>query len=223
MDGQTIVSIAIGAVITLMTFWLAYKKTIGAQDERVRAASQELIASVLKRVAVEREYMMPALFSEIRRAKAYRAGIAVDRLITFSEARGVVLAEVIDNNFLDQASKNAIIALLEQSSEPISAGADTSAAAKSSGRQDFWLSIIGVLAALTGLGSSLLAASLSFDSGLLKATEKIAEIFPSGASGFFITGLGIVLLSAAATWLASIIFERQGGRSKSFLSKKGGD
>ncbi|SEG59533.1 hypothetical protein SAMN04488115_107202 [Bosea lathyri] len=116
-DGQTTASIVIGIVVSFWTYWLSYKRTIGAQDERVRSTSNELISSVIKRVAVEREVMSHVQFRTIRRAKAYRAQIDNDRLISFDDARAVVLSDVIDNNFLDQVAKSAIIDLLDKSGE----------------------------------------------------------------------------------------------------------
>ena len=71
-DGQTLFTFVVGTVVTLITFWVGYKKTIGAQEERTRAANQDLIASVLRRVAVEREVMQAVQFEYIREAKSYK-------------------------------------------------------------------------------------------------------------------------------------------------------
>jgi hypothetical protein len=114
-DGQTIVSIALGAALTIVTFWIGYRKTIGAQDERLRAASAELCASVIKRVAVEREVMTAEQFAAIRQAKSYKAQVQTEKLISFDNALNTALLETIDNNFLDSASKKTIIELIDSS------------------------------------------------------------------------------------------------------------
>jgi hypothetical protein len=64
----------------LVTFWIGYKKTIGAQEERARAVNQELISSVLRRGAMERAVMEEKQFQHIRNAKSYKSSIPVRRL-----------------------------------------------------------------------------------------------------------------------------------------------
>jgi hypothetical protein len=45
-DGQTVASIVIGAAISVVTFWLGYRRTVGAQEERVRIANSEIISTL---------------------------------------------------------------------------------------------------------------------------------------------------------------------------------
>jgi hypothetical protein len=123
-DGQTLFTFVVGTIITLATFWFGYKKTIGAQEERVRAANHDLISSVVRRVAVERQAMDFGQYNLLRGAKSYRSGLPVERLIPFGDALSIVLLDIIDNNFLDQAAKTAIIALLDQSRASVPEGPD---------------------------------------------------------------------------------------------------
>lgn len=115
VDGQTAFSIVVGLAATIITFWLAYRKTIGARDERLRAADQELCNSVIKRIAVEREPLNIEQFAALRRAKGIKAQVPASRLISFGDALSIALLETIDNNFLDTPSKNSIIDLLAKS------------------------------------------------------------------------------------------------------------
>jgi hypothetical protein len=114
-DGQTLFTFVVGTIVTLLTFWVGYKKTIGAQEERTRAVNQELVSSVLRRVAVEREVMEAVQFQYIKTAKSYKSNVSSQRLIGFDDALSIVLSEIIDNDFLDPASKKSIIELIEKS------------------------------------------------------------------------------------------------------------
>jgi len=114
-DGQTLFTFIVGTIVTLITFWVGYKKTIGAQEERTRAVNQELISSVLRRVAVERELMESGQFGHIKTAKSYKSSVPIQRLIGFGDALSIVLSEIIDNDFLDASSKKSIIELIEKS------------------------------------------------------------------------------------------------------------
>lgn len=115
MDTQTVISIVIGVVVSVATFWLGYRRTVGAFEERIRNANSALTASVVKRIAVERETMSSPHYALLKRAKAYSLSIDIQKLLTFADAKAIVFSEIIDNNFLDQASKNAIIDLLDKS------------------------------------------------------------------------------------------------------------
>lgn len=114
-DGQTLFTFVVGTIVTLVTFWVGYKKTIGAQEERTRAVNQELVSSVLRRVAVERELMEANQFGHIKTAKSYKSSVSIQRLIGFGDALSIVLSEIIDNDFLDPSSKKSIIDLIEKS------------------------------------------------------------------------------------------------------------
>ena len=114
-DGQTVFSIIIGALLTIVTFWIGYKKTIGATEERIRASNQQLISSVLKRIAVEREPIDMIQYFALQTAKSYRNSVPAQRLISFADVLAIVFLETIDNNFLDAPSKTAVISLIDKS------------------------------------------------------------------------------------------------------------
>lgn len=115
VDGQTLLSIVLGAALTIVTFWIGYRKTIGAQDERSKNANLDLCSSLIKRIAVERQPVNRKQFTHLRIAKSIKSTTQVSKLISFDDAISVVLLEVIDNEFLDSASKNNIIQILDAS------------------------------------------------------------------------------------------------------------
>ena len=152
-DGQTLFTFVLGTIITLITFWVGYKKTIGAQEERVCSANHDLVSSMVRRVAVERQAMDAGQYQLLRGAKALPIGLPVERLIAFGDALSIVLLDIIDNNFLDQAAKAAIIALLDQSRSTTPEGPDkkNERDKKESKMREAALASLGFLSAFTGL------------------------------------------------------------------------
>lgn len=114
-DGQTIFSLIVGLIVSWLTFWWGYKNTIGAKEERIRAANFELTAAVLKRIAIEREPVTATQFDAVRRTKAYRAAVPERRLWPFAHILDAVMTDIFDNGFIDKSAKSAIIEVLYQS------------------------------------------------------------------------------------------------------------
>ncbi|WP_147272277.1 hypothetical protein [Phyllobacterium salinisoli] len=114
VDGQTVLSIIIGLAATSLTFWIAYRKTIGAREERVHAANRDILATVLQRIAVEREVLSDAQFEAIRKARSYRSDAPFHRLFIFREVLEIVLSDVLENRFLDKQAKNDVIGVIER-------------------------------------------------------------------------------------------------------------
>jgi hypothetical protein len=104
LDGQTIVSIAVGIIVTIATFIIGYKQTIGARDERLRSANLSLAASVLRRIAVEREQMPLDHFEALKRATSYRAMVPEPRLHAFTQSLDIALSDTLASEFLDTDS-----------------------------------------------------------------------------------------------------------------------
>lgn len=115
IDGQTAFSIILGSILTFGTFWIGYRKTIGAADERLRSANIDLCNSVVRRIAVERAKMTHDQFSALRRAKSFRSQVSINRLMNFNDALDYSMLEIMDNDFLDSPSKDIIINLITDS------------------------------------------------------------------------------------------------------------
>lgn len=113
LDGQTFFSIVIGAAISLITFWLGYRKTKSAHIEKLKSCNSELVSSVARRVAVERQAMNDEQFASLKLAKAYERSVVANHLIDFTVAKSVVFAQIVNSDFLNESSKNEIISLLE--------------------------------------------------------------------------------------------------------------
>ncbi|MDW9409080.1 hypothetical protein GOB43_14030 [Sinorhizobium meliloti] len=115
MDGGTVFSTVLGLAATFATFYVAYRKTEGAREERLRATNLELVASVFRRIAVERESLPLGHFSAMRKAKGYKAQIDANQLSGYSDVLDLVTCEAIENQFLDKAAKADVLKIIEES------------------------------------------------------------------------------------------------------------
>ncbi len=200
-DGQTVVSLFVGSVLTLATFWFAYKKTLGAQDERARTAGQELILSVQRRVAVEREPISVGQFDEIRRAKSIRSSVSINRLLDFSDVLACVLADVVDNGFLESSSKTEIIHLINQSKNTGLALPSTPrmVEVEKNKQREKTIAILATLAAMVGIAGGFLAALIPFE-----AEHRLSEGLSSSSKKdllFLVAILTATLIAAVATMI----------------------
>jgi len=223
-DGQTIFTSVVGGLFSLVTFIIGYKKTVGARQERFRAANQELIASVLRRVAVEREVMDATQFQYIREAKAYRTSTPIQQLVVFDAALSVVLSEIIDNNFLDQPSKNAIIDLLAQSrkssaevsSQPLGGDSQLEQGPRALGLLS--LGVAGLGAAATGFLSNYVKNAL--DAAGAVADRIILEWIPIVILTAALSGVAVFLVGYFSAYVENLR-KRNGGKPGAKVSLDG--
>lgn len=114
-EAQTLVSIIIGAIISIATYLLGQRRVRGAEHERISALNNQLVDAVIRRVAVDRQIMPGEHYEYVRSAKSQEAGINKTVLLTFEQAKARVFSAVIENDFLDVPTKNTIIDLLSHS------------------------------------------------------------------------------------------------------------
>lgn len=209
-DGQTLFTFIVGTIVTLVTFWIGYKKTIGAQEERARAVNQELISSVLRRVAVEREVMPAQQFQHIRNAKSYKSAIPVQRLIQFDSALSIVLSDIIDNDFLDSMSKKTIIELIEQSRGSLEVAQPASENDRSIKREEdqAWRKAaffsLGLLSVAAGVVSSLFSKNFLSDSSQVIGFDSRADVLK-----LFLLITAVIVTGVAALTAVWVLIRRQ--------------
>lgn len=190
IDTKTAISILVGAVISVGTYWLGARKTRGAVQERIRAANGQLVDAVIKRIAVERQPMPEAHFRFLRSAKAREAIINENDIITFLEAKADVFAAVVSNDFLDASGKNAIIEVLDASTE---AGPDETEPLPTAKARSIRYSLANSVAVLISGIAGLVGvfATLNFDEITPTTTERAGQ--PDW--------VGIVLLAVIAIFV----------------------
>lgn len=193
-DGQTLFSLVIGLIVSAATFWWGYKNTIGAKDERVRAANFELAAAVQKRIAIEREALTALQFEAIRRTKAYRAAVPERRLWPFGHILDIVLTDIFENSFIDKPGKQEIIQVLEKSrtyelEAKAKEGADAS--------PDYSSAVVSVLAVVsTAVGAIgyLLTDKLGpLLKGIENGSSRASETLPFGIASLIAAATVIII------------------------------
>lgn len=105
LNELTAVSLAVGALVALVIFYVGFRKTFGARRERTRVSNLALATTVLRRTVLEREVMPSSQYYALRKAKAYQFKLRPERLLNFKEALDLVLCEMLENPFLDRDDK----------------------------------------------------------------------------------------------------------------------
>lgn len=114
-DFQSLFYTGVGVAVSVVTFWLSFKKIAGAVEERVRSINATLMSSCIQRIAVERSILSAEQFYSMRRAAEYRADLPQNCLFDFYQALDSITLDVMENRFLDKDSKQNIIDLLRES------------------------------------------------------------------------------------------------------------
>jgi len=172
--------------VSLGTYWLGARKTRGAAQERVRGANTALVASLIRRIALERQVMPGTHYAYLRSAKARESGIAVTSLLNFEQAKADVFSAVVSNEFLDVAGKNSIIELLSQS---VDDGSDNSVLkSPDDGTRDSSFASVLSLGVSLAFGVGALFLSLSID--------KFMPLFRDVSKGSGWTEIGLLALVA---------------------------
>lgn len=206
-DGQTVVSLFIGLVVSWLTFWWGYKNTVGVREEKIRGANFELAGAVLRRLAVDREPVTAAEFDAIRRTKAYKAAVPERRLWPFGHILDAVLTDIFENNFIDKTAKAAIITLLEASRvSDREAVAKEDAGSKADDRPP-----VGLLAGASAFAGALSAIAYAVFSQLdapkkLDLDVSAGSIFLQGVLAIAGTAIAMVAMFKAFT---TVKLERQ--------------
>ena len=179
------------AVVSIGTFWLGYRQTIGVRQERIRNADREIESSLLKRIALQN---FTPDFSDIERAISGMAVIArvpVTALRSADNVINLLLMRVLQNDLIDDNHRARIIGLLRDLSSKgrvQNEGTSSGEKAGSSRRiQNTWtLPIIAVL--------TLLSASIGTLVFILTSKNEFAS---SSSLIYFFVALLVVVATAA--------------------------
>lgn len=210
MEAQTVFSIVVGIVVTIGTFWIGYRQTIGAREERLRSANLLLIAAALRRIAVERQVLPVTHYASVSRAVAYRSSVLVSTLNSFEVTLDIALSDILASEFLDLTSKNSIVNIIEESRGSI-------VVEEKAEQKTYWSFESGVLSVAL-LGSSALFGSIAY-----VVTSVGSLDVPSDLIRSVIPYMGII---AVVTGVISYLFSYMSGRRKnvvfnnSFLAKQ---
>jgi F0F1-type ATP synthase membrane subunit c/vacuolar-type H+-ATPase subunit K len=154
-------------------FWLGYRRTTGVRDERIRVANQEMVAIFVRRTTIEKAAITVEDVERVRNAKAYKYQINPSSLLGPYEIADQVYCSVIENEFIDAASKQNIITTVStafKKSDQAELGEIDSTEKR---RESKWVFIVDRIAIISGL-FGVIAAALG--------SKILANIFDSGAA-----------------------------------------
>src|SRR4051794_7395347 len=89
-----------GIVISLITFWLGYKQTIGAKQERIRATDAEIVATVMKRILLEDFEPTRQELDRFIRGKALSNRLSVSDLRQTRDLVSVLWARLLEDDLV---------------------------------------------------------------------------------------------------------------------------
>jgi len=198
-DGQTLFSLAVSLAVALATFYWGYRNTIGVREERIRTANGEVVASALRRLAVERERLTGEQFDAIVKTKSYRAAVSEVRMTSFDRILDAVTTDIIDNVFLDKNAKEEILSLVDESRLIPSTTVEFRADQKGDKKIEIGLALAGLAA---GAASLVLVSSFWYP-----APDKVPVATSSARDGYLIAILGtvgVVVMSAIFDFIRTV-------------------
>lgn len=198
-DGQTLFSLIVSLAVALATFYWGYRNTIGVREERIRTANGDVVASALRRLAVERERLTGEQFDAIVKTKSYRAAVSEVRMTSFDRVLDAVTTDIIDNVFLDKTAKEEILSLVDESRLIPSATVELRADQKGDKKIEIGLALAGLAA---GAASLVLVSSFWYPP---------ADQAPSTAStaresllALVLAAVGVVVVSAVFDFIRTV-------------------
>ena len=188
---------AIGVVVSLVLFLLTYRQTIGARRERARAARDELMRVVLKRVLLEGFNPTPAELTDLTQAKARERNVHVSDLLSPTELLVDVQGAVFGNDFISEDIRTVVLGRLRAAASQAREAelatdqdpASTAPSQQNQGQQRL-LAVAAALISIVGALVSIVPGS-------------------SHTVGDFFVGLGISALAVTAAGLGLRLRETQ--------------
>ena len=99
----------IGVIVSVGLFLAAYRKTLGARKERIRAANTELEKTLLKRIVLES--YMPAVdeVGRIIEAKARDYAVKTKDLLSESQMLNTLFTRIVESDLINPEQRNDIL------------------------------------------------------------------------------------------------------------------
>jgi hypothetical protein len=113
----------LGVVLTVIFFLIGYRQTLGAKKERIRAANEIIIDTLLRRLILEPNFSIPA-----KEVEKFISGKALDARLTYSdvisgrELEAIIYSRIVDNDYVAADARKTILARVNECfriSEPL--------------------------------------------------------------------------------------------------------
>jgi hypothetical protein len=104
------VGLAVGGIlVSLLTFWLGYRQTIGAKQERIRATNAEIESTVLKRMLLEGITPSFRDLVHLISGKAITANLSVGEMRSVDDFVDVLWMRVLENDLIPAERRKEIL------------------------------------------------------------------------------------------------------------------
>jgi hypothetical protein len=91
---------AIGIAVSLVLFWLGYRQTIGARDERAAAANADVERLILRRILTGTNWIQRSALDRVFRAKAQDYRVSRDSLMSVDQLIDTLFCRVLENDLV---------------------------------------------------------------------------------------------------------------------------
>jgi hypothetical protein len=148
LDAKDVLLWLLGLAVSLLTFWLGYRKTIGARQERARQANTELERLVLRSILLDQNRLSADDIQAIRRAKASDFQVSLAQLSDTSLLLDIIFLRVSENDYIETKAKRAAVRHIRQvtSSDRVELRAKRERYKTIVNRGEFFLALISVIA-----------------------------------------------------------------------------
>lgn len=199
MDINILLTIFLGLGIPLLTFFITYKKTIGASKEREKTAYREIVSLIAKLIAHEKINPNFDIINGLIKSKAreYNVNLDVSYIPTIFED---VMAKFIENEFISQSVKKNLIDKVQLTQKEIFEAKETKEATFREKEPSFNDNYIILLSTVAALVASIITVIIAVQEKII--SEPIEPLtFGLSKQGFL-----ILLLAFITTLTITLIF-----------------
>lgn len=188
MDINILLTIFLGLGIPLLTFFITYKKTIGASKEREKTAYREIVSLIAKLIAHEKINPNFDIINGLIKSKAreYNVNLDISYIPTIFED---VLTKFIENEFISQDVKRNLIDKVQLTQKEIFEAKETKEAMfreKEPSFNDNYRILLSTVTALVATITAIIVVQENF------IPEPIEPTFGLSKQGFLILLLAFI-------------------------------
>ena len=92
----------LGIVVSIILFWIAYRQTIGAKKERIKAANDKLIDTILRRVVLEDYHPKIEEINRIIEGKSRDFKVREKDLLSSAQILNTIYTRIFENDLITQ-------------------------------------------------------------------------------------------------------------------------
>ena len=198
MDLINIVLAILGTTVSILLFLIAHRKTIGARQERVRSANDELEKLLVRRVVLED--FNPAQDEIIRlidtKARDFR--VRPTDLLSDIQIMNNIYTRIVESDFLLHEQRQNVLDRITNAIQEVGEQPLPEQAVEQVDSQKRYRSSMSNMLAFAAVGASVMGATLSIlpdINEIVKNTEKLFSILPMAIATVFMSLVMISFIS----------------------------